>query len=79
MRTNLYLVTEGRGTKRPVRIAKVTDRDLVINAAQTAIREAEQKAEALGGSLTLQGRLELAEAVRLRTALRTVVPELWIA
>ena len=72
---SLLLVYEPTGG-RPLTIARVEDRRMLLDAAQRAIIAAEQRAEELAAADCVLGEVERAEAVRLRKVLSLFVPEL---
>ena len=74
-RVSLLLVYEPTGG-RPLTVARVEDRRLLLDAAQLAIIAAEQRAEELAAADCLLGEVERAEAGRLRKVLSLLVPEL---
>ena len=72
---SLLLVYEPAGG-RPLTVARVQDRRMLLHAAQLAILAAEQRAEEFGAADRLLGEVERAEAGRLRRVLSLLVPEL---
>jgi hypothetical protein len=74
-RVSLLLVYEPAGG-RPLTVARVDDRRILLDAAQRAISEAQQRAEELSSADCVLGEVERAEAGRLRTVLGLFVPEL---
>lgn len=72
---SLLLVYEPAGG-RPLTVARVHDRRMLLDAAQLAILAAEQRAEELAAADRVLGEVEQAEAVRLRKVLSLLVPEL---
>lgn len=67
---SLILIYESDGT--PIPLARITDQDLVVDAAATAIVEAERRAE-LEGDQDLR-IIDVAEARRVRDILRHLIP-----
>jgi hypothetical protein len=72
---SLLLVYEPAGG-RPLTVARVDDRRTLVGAAQVAIVEAEARAELMGEADKILGEVEHAEALRLKTVLRLLVPEI---
>ena len=72
---SLLLVYEPAGG-RPLTVARVHDRRMLLDAAQIAIIAAEQRAEELAAADRVLGEVERAEAGRLRRVLSILVPEL---
>jgi len=72
---SLLLVYEPAGG-RPLTVARVADRRMLLDAAQIAIVTAEQRAEELAAADSVLGEVERAEAGRLRKVLSLLVPEL---
>jgi len=61
---------------RPLTVARVGDRRLLIAAAQAAIAEAHERAIALGDADEFLGAVQREEAERVRRVLTMLVPEL---
>jgi len=61
---------------RPLTVARVADRRMLLDAAQQAILAAEQRADELATADRVLGEVERAEAGRLRRVLSLLVPEL---
>lgn len=74
MSVTLMIVLEPP-TGKPVSMARVNNRRLLIEAAAEAVHEAERKAEEWAGDDEVLGRLQKDEAGRLRRALALVIPE----
>lgn len=72
---SLLLVYEPVGG-RPLTVARVDDRAMLLDAAQLAILAAEKRAEDLAAADRVLGELERAEAGRLRKVLSLLVPGL---
>ena len=71
----LLLVYEPAGG-RPLTVARVQDRRMLLDAAHLAILVAEQRAEELAAADRVLGEVERAEAGRLRRVLSLLVPDL---
>jgi hypothetical protein len=69
----IYIVAESRTAGKPMALARVEDRQAVLNAAEAAIAEAEARAEAADGLLA---QLQRGEVEQLRRSLQLVIPEL---
>ena len=69
----IYIVAESRAAGKPMALARVEDRQAVLNAAEAAIAEAEARAEAADGLLA---QLQRGEVEQLRRSLQLVIPEL---
>lgn len=61
---------------RPLTVARITDRQLLIAAARAAIAEAESRAEMLGDVDPVLGAVQREESARMGRVLRMVIPEL---
>ena len=61
---------------RPLTVARVGDRRLLIAVAQAAIAEADERALALGEADEFLGAVQREEAERVRRVLAILVPEL---
>ena len=72
---SLLLVYEPSGG-RPLTVARIEDRRMLLDAAQLAIVAAERRAEDLAAADSVLGEVEWAEAGRLRKVLCLLVPEL---
>ncbi len=73
----LLLVYEpASGGSRPLTLARIGDRRLVIEAAQHALNDAESKARALSDADSMLGAVEYEEVERLRRVLAILAPEL---
>jgi hypothetical protein len=72
---SLLLVYEPNGG-RPLTVARVDNRQMLLDAAQLAIIAAEKRAEELAAADRVLGEVERAEAGRLRKVLSLLVPEL---
>ena len=59
-----------------VTVARVTDRDLILHTAHTALEEADARAKRLSALDPVLGELWRQEARRLRVALELVLPDL---
>ena len=70
---SLLLVYEVPGG-RPLTVARVDNSSLLLDAAQTAILQAEQRADALSEADEVLGRIERSEANRLRQVLALLIP-----
>ena len=64
---------------KPVTLARVRERALLLDAAGAALLEAEEAAEQMAAEDQLLGELQRQEATRLREALELVLPELCAA
>jgi len=73
VRLNITLEPE-RG--KPITLARVEDRDLLVNAALSALQQAERLAVEMGSQDTTLGELQRQEASRLRQALELILPEI---
>jgi hypothetical protein len=71
----LLLVYESAGG-RPLTVARVQDRRILLDAAHFAIMAADQRAEELAAADRVLGEVERAEAGRLRKVLTLLVPDL---
>lgn len=75
MRTaGLAILYEGEG--RPLTVARVADRHLLVAAAEAAIREAEERAEGIGAVDDVLGAVEHEDVRRLRRVLGILLPEM---
>ncbi len=72
----IYIVAESRATGKPMALARVEDRQAVLNAAEAAIAEAEAKAIEIGATDELLAELQRGEVEQLRRSLQRVIPEL---
>jgi hypothetical protein len=72
---SLYITLEGTNGK-PVTLARVDDRRLLVVAATQAIEQAQARTEQMGAEDEVLGILQGDEADRLRRALERVIPEL---
>ena len=70
----LAILYEGEG--RPLTVARVSDRHLLVAAAEAAIREAEERAEGIGQVDDVLGAVEHEDAWRLRRVLGILLPEM---
>jgi len=61
---------------RPLSVAKVPDRELLLSAARAAIDQAEVQADVLAGVDAGLGIVQREEAERLRRLLGLLIPEL---
>jgi hypothetical protein len=61
---------------RPLTVARVSDRRLLVAAAEAAIAEADERALALGDADAFLGAVQREEAERVRRVLAILVPEL---
>jgi hypothetical protein len=61
---------------RPVTVARIGGRGLLINVAEAAITEAQARAELLRDADQVLGDVEREEAARLERVLKMFVPEL---
>jgi hypothetical protein len=75
MSVHLYITLEPERGK-PVTLARVEDRDLLVNAALSALQQAEHLAVEMGSQDKTLGELQRQEASRLRQALELVLPEI---
>jgi hypothetical protein len=75
MSVRLYITLEPERGK-PVTLARVNDRDLLVDAALLALQEAESIADEMASQDTTLGLLQRQEASRLRQALELVLPEI---
>jgi hypothetical protein len=64
---------------RPLTVARVGDRRLLIAVAEAAIAEADERALALGEADELLGAVQREEAERMRRVLTILVPELRVS
>ena len=60
---------------RPLTVARITDRRLLVAAAEAAIREAQDQASALQDADEVLGAFQHEEAERIRRVLGLLVPE----
>lgn len=74
MNVELMLVYTPPGG-RPLTVARLGDRQMLIAAAQAAVVEAELRAEELATADAVLGEVERAEASRLRHVLGVLLPE----
>jgi len=72
----IYIVAESSAAGKPMAIARVEDRQAVLNAAKAAIAEAEAKAVQIETMDTLLAELQRYEVEQLRRSLQRVIPEL---
>lgn len=63
--------------QKPVPLARVVDIRLASDVARRAIRDADSRADVLAKTDTLLGRIERAEANRLREVLAAILPDLY--
>lgn len=70
----LYIVLETSG--KPLGLARLTDREMVLDAARVAISHARQKAKSAGDVDPVLGQIQRAEAAQLAESLALVVPGL---
>ncbi len=75
MKISLYITFEPEHG-RPVTLAKITDREILVAASIAALHEATKRAELMSVEDDLLGELQCQEVARLRSALERVVPEL---
>ena len=61
---------------RPLTVARVGDRRLLVAAAEAAIAEADERAQAVGEADEFLGAVQREEAARMRRVLSILVPEL---
>jgi hypothetical protein len=61
---------------RPLTVARVSDRQLLVAAAEAAIAEAEERAQALSEADEFLGAVQHEEAARVRRVLGILLPEL---
>ena len=71
----LYITLEPENGK-PVTLARVRNRALLLDAAEAALLDAEQLATQMAGEDAVLGELQRDEVGRLRRALELVLPEL---
>jgi len=71
MAIELAIVYEHRG--RPLRLARVRDRRLLSAAASAAVIEAEREAADLARHDAVLGRIQMAEAQKLREVLDPII------
>jgi hypothetical protein len=71
MAIELAIIYEHRG--RPLRLARVRDRRLLTAAASAAVLEAEREAMDLSRHDAVLGRVQLAEAAKLREVLASII------
>jgi hypothetical protein len=76
VRLELLYYPECDEAARPVRVASVANRPLLLQAARAAIQQAETSARELSAIDENLGSMQLAEAGRLRQVLTMLVPEL---
>ena len=69
-------ITYRPASGRRVPIAHVECGDLITAAAEIAIREAYERAEAISSADPLLGRIEIEEAQRLKRTLAMLIPTL---
>ena len=60
--------------QRPLSVATVEDEGLLRQAAQLALKQAEQRAAAVASEDPVMGMLQVAEVQRLQAALSILVP-----
>lgn len=72
----IYIVAESSAAGKPMAIARVEDRQAVLNVAKAAIAEAEAKAEQMETGDKLLAELQRYEVEQLRRSLERVIPEL---
>ena len=72
----IYIVAESRAAGKPMALARVEDRQVVLNAAEAAIAEAEARAADMEESDGLLAELQRCEVEQLRHSLELVIPEL---
>ena len=60
--------------QRPLSVATVEDEGLLRQAAQLALKQAEQRAAAVAAEDPIMGMLQTAEVQRLRAALSILIP-----
>ena len=75
MKASLQIIYEG-DYGRPLTAAKIEDRQLLIQAAQAAIAEAFQQAEAIADVDSFLGQVQHEDATRLARVLGMLIPEL---
>ena len=63
--------------QKPVPLARVVDVRLAADVARRAVAEADARAESIAQSDAVLGKVERAEAQRLRDVLAAVLPELF--
>ena len=77
-RVTLVLLYEpDTARQKPVPLARVVDSRLASDVARRAIRDADIRADVLAKTDTLLGRMERAEANRLREVLAAILPDLY--
>ena len=75
MKASLQIIYEG-DYGRPLTAAKIEDRQLLVQAAQTAIAEAFQQAEVVADVDSFLGEVQHEDAARLARVLGMLIPEL---
>lgn len=75
MSVRLYITLEPERGK-PITLARINDRDLLLDAALSALQEAEAEATEMASQDKILGELQRQEASRLRQALELVLPEI---
>src|SRR5436305_12215192 len=75
MKASLQIIYEG-DYGRPLTAAKIEDRQLLVQAAQTAIAEAFRQAKAVADLDKFLGEVQQEEATRLAKVLGMLIPEL---
>jgi len=68
----LYIPDNGR----PIKLVSTEDRGLLVAAADAAIRETQQRSHRTAGKDVVLAEIESAEAVRVKTVLLSLIPEL---
>ena len=77
-RVALVLLYEPAAARqRPVPLARVIDGRLAADVARRAVAEADARAESIAQADSVLGKVERAEAQRLRDVLAAVLPELF--
>ncbi len=76
MSVKLYITLEPSGGGRPVTVARIADRGVLLDAAEAAIREAQGKVETLAEEDERLGFLQKEEVARLCRSLEGIIPEL---
>jgi hypothetical protein len=75
MNVSLHLIYESE-IGRPLTAAKVHDKNLIRQAARTAIKDAFERAKMVADQDTFLGDVQREEAERLQRVLQIMVPEL---
>lgn len=70
----MYEPTTAKG--RPVPVARVEDKKLVLEVARAAVRESQERADVMASADELLGEVEHEEAGRLLRTLEILVPEM---